>query len=82
MLDEARDGLGRLVAQLLPYAEAGLPILGIEPSCLLTFRDEAVALLRSDASRVVAAHCQLVDEWLVARVAAGEACLLYTSPDP
>ena len=51
----------------------GLPILGIEPSCLLTFRDEAMELLRSEAARTVAARCQLVEEWLVERVAAGEA---------
>ena len=35
------------VRQLLPFVGQDLPILGLEPSCLLTFRDEYPGLLRS-----------------------------------
>ena len=35
----------RSVAMLLPHAEAGKPIVGLEPSCLFTFRDELQAVL-------------------------------------
>ena len=44
----------RNVDALLPYAQRGVPIVGTEPSCLLTFRDEYPDLLRDEASRLVA----------------------------
>ncbi len=69
MLGTARDWARRNVEALLPYAERGVPIVGVEPSCLLTFRDEYPDLLRSDASRTVAGQAVLLDE-LVASLAA------------
>ncbi len=44
-IDRARAEMQRTVAMLLPYAEAGTPIVGLEPSCLFTFRDELQAVL-------------------------------------
>ena len=44
-IDRARAEMRRTVAMLLPYAEAGTPIVGLEPSCLFTFRDELQAVL-------------------------------------
>ena len=69
MLGTARDWARRNVDALMPYAERGLPIVGTEPSCLLSFRDEYPDLLRDDASRAVAAQTFLLDE-LVANLAA------------
>jgi FAD/FMN-containing dehydrogenase/Fe-S oxidoreductase len=43
--DAARAELERSLAALRPFIERGVPIVGLEPSCLYTFRDEAVALL-------------------------------------
>ncbi|MDQ3156867.1 MAG: FAD-binding protein [Actinomycetota bacterium] len=44
-LDTARDILGDTVAQLHPYVAAGVPIVGLEPSCLGVLRSDAVELL-------------------------------------
>ncbi|HYY83109.1 MAG TPA: FAD-linked oxidase C-terminal domain-containing protein [Beijerinckiaceae bacterium] len=44
LVDEARAELGRLVATYAPYARRGVPIVGLEPSCLLTLRDELLSL--------------------------------------
>ena len=44
-IDRARAEMRRSVAMLLPHAEAGAPIVGLEPSCLFTFRDELQAVL-------------------------------------
>src|SRR5438132_12186091 len=52
------------VARLAPYAERSIPIVGVEPSCLLTLRDASVDLLRTDDARTVARHAFLVDEFL------------------
>ena len=65
MLERARDHARTNVDRLYPYAEAGVPIVGCEPSCLLTLRDEYPDLLRDDKARVVAEHAFLIDEFLV-----------------
>ncbi|MGI9085123.1 MAG: FAD-binding and (Fe-S)-binding domain-containing protein [Aeromicrobium sp.] len=44
-LDTARDLVGRAVDQLHPYVAAGVPIVGLEPSCLSVLRSDAVELL-------------------------------------
>ena len=47
LVDQARSELDRLVATYAPFAARGVPIVGLEPSCLLTLRDELLSL-RSD----------------------------------
>jgi Fe-S oxidoreductase len=44
-LDTARERIGNTIGILAEYARAGLPIIGIEPSCVATLRSDAVALL-------------------------------------
>ena len=44
-LDTAREIVGNTVAKLHPYVEAGVPIVGLEPSCLGVLRSDAVELL-------------------------------------
>jgi FAD/FMN-containing dehydrogenase/Fe-S oxidoreductase len=65
MLSTAKKWAAKNVEALLPYALRDVPIVGTEPSCLLTFRDEYPDLLRNDAAAIVAAHTFLLDELLV-----------------
>src|SRR5262249_59222586 len=51
MLAEAREHAAWNVERLAPYARRGVPIVGLEPSCLLTLRDETVDLVRTDDAR-------------------------------
>ena len=44
LVEEARRELARTLCALAPLIERGIPIVGLEPSCLLTFRDEALVL--------------------------------------
>ena len=44
-LDTAREIVGNTVAKLHPYVVAGVPIVGLEPSCLGVLRSDAVELL-------------------------------------
>src|SRR5262249_552530 len=44
MLDRAKDYLRKVLLTLQPQIEAGVPIIGIEPSCLVVFRDELTGL--------------------------------------
>ena len=66
MVDRARIEARRLVTTFLPFAEAGIPIVGLEPSCLLALRDEVPALL-NDAAAAKVAEMALTFEELLAR---------------
>jgi FAD/FMN-containing dehydrogenase/Fe-S oxidoreductase len=71
LVDEARVELDRLVATYAPFAARGVPIIGLEPSCLLTLRDELLSL-RSDApAKSISAHALLFEEFLVREAESG-----------
>ena len=63
MIDEARAEMTRSLEVLRPHIQAGRPVVGLEPSCLLTFRDEAPRLIddwtEEDGRRIV-----LLEEFL------------------
>ena len=65
MLTEAQDHARWNVARLAPYAVRDVAIVGLEPSCLLTLRDETVDLVRSDEARAVARQSLLLEQFLL-----------------
>jgi Fe-S oxidoreductase len=65
LLSAAASMAGRNLDALAEYAARGVPIVGIEPSCLLTFRDEYPDLVRGEAGRRLASNALLLDELLV-----------------
>ncbi len=71
LLDEARIEASRMLEALQPYLDRGVPIVGLEPSCLLTLRDEYLALLPGDASRALAQQAMLFEEFLASEHSAG-----------
>ncbi len=50
LVEEARTEARRVVNAMAPYVEQGTPIVGLEPSCLLTLRDEFTVLLPPDVT--------------------------------
>ena len=71
MVDEARAEARRMVDALAPYVAAGAAIVGLEPSCLFTLRDEFLALGLGDAAARVAERALLIEEYLVHEHEAG-----------
>ncbi|MFN0051286.1 MAG: FAD-binding and (Fe-S)-binding domain-containing protein [Planctomycetales bacterium] len=69
----ARRNVGRLVE----FVDQGLPILGCEPSCLLTLVDEYPDLFPSEETNRVRENAFLVDGWLADQVAAGKTELQF-----
>ena len=59
------------MGRLKPWVERGVSIVGLEPSCLLTLRDESVELLRSDDAKKVAQSSFLLEEFLLKERANG-----------
>lgn len=71
LVDEARTELDRLVTAFAPFAARGVPIVGLEPSCLLTLRDELASLRKDDDAKAVGAHALTFEEFLVREAQAG-----------
>ena len=65
-VDLARVTATQLVETYLPYASVGIPIVGLEPSCLFTIKDEIPMLLKSDDADLVAKHVMTFEETLMA----------------
>jgi Fe-S oxidoreductase len=75
LVGEARAELDRLVESYAPFAAHGVPIIGLEPSCLLTLRDELPSLRRDDAAQAVTAHAMLFEEFLAREATSGQLTL-------
>ncbi|MGB6434006.1 MAG: FAD-binding oxidoreductase, partial [Bradyrhizobium sp.] len=75
LVDHARIELDRLVATYAPFAARGVLIVGLEPSCLLTLRDELLSLRSDEAAKTVSAHALMFEEFLVREAAAGRLSL-------
>ena len=76
-LDEAAANARYNVDLLHAYAGQGVPIIGCEPSCLLTLRDEYPEFVKNERSRKVAEHAYLIDEYLMMLYDKGELNLQF-----
>jgi FAD/FMN-containing dehydrogenase/Fe-S oxidoreductase len=64
MVNEARAKVSELVDVLLPFARAGVAIVGLEPSCLLTLRDEALVMNLGVRAETVSKQAFLFEEFV------------------
>lgn len=83
LVDEAKKEARRTLDALRPYVEAGVPIVGLEPSCLLSLRDEFLQYGYGDEAKALAANAWLFEEFLVREREAGRLALaLAALPAP
>ena len=71
-VDAAKAEARRTLEALTPWVASGVPVLGLEPSCLYTLKDEFTALLPGETSRALAAQAMLFEEFLAREQDAGE----------
>jgi len=71
LVDEAKAEARRMLAALKPYLDRGVAIVGLEPSCLFTLRDEFLALLPDGEAKALAARAKLFEEFVAEEAAAG-----------
>ncbi len=65
LVNKARRAAKDTVDCLAPFAEQGIPIVGLEPSCLLSVRDEYLYLLPGDPRvKTIAEHCYTFEEFI------------------
>jgi Fe-S oxidoreductase len=70
-VDEARREVARVLSAVAPFLARGVAVVGLEPSCILGFRDEVPAMIRSDDARRLAAHALTLEEFLAREAASG-----------
>ena len=61
----------RTFAALVPFAKRGVPIIGLEPSCIFTFRDEAPAMAPGADAKMLADNTFLFEEFLAREIEGG-----------
>ena len=71
MVDKARAEAQRTIDTLMPYIERGIPIVGLEPSCLLGMRDEFVSMMPTPQSAELALNAFLFEEFIARELDAG-----------
>jgi FAD/FMN-containing dehydrogenase/Fe-S oxidoreductase len=64
LVEDARKCAKHNVEALKDYAAQNIPIIGCEPSCLLTLRDEYLDLLKGETVKTVARQSFMLEEWL------------------
>ncbi|MFL5041768.1 MAG: FAD-binding and (Fe-S)-binding domain-containing protein [Xanthobacteraceae bacterium] len=70
-VDEARREVERVLAAVAPFLARGVPVVGLEPSCILGFRDELPAMMKDERAERLAAHSFTFEEFLAREMAAG-----------
>ena len=63
-VEQAKREMERTLAALTPYVMRGVPVIGLEPSCLFSFRDEVPVLLKGEAVDALAGQALLLEEFL------------------
>ena len=71
LVDEARTEARRMMDAVLPFVKAGLPIVGLEPSCLFTLKDEFKSMLPGEDADLIAENALLFEEFIAREIEAG-----------
>ncbi len=75
LVDEAKKEARRMLDALAPAVAVGMPIVGLEPACLLTLRDEFPVILPGAETTALAGHAQLFEEFVASEREAGRFAL-------
>ncbi|MEQ1614998.1 MAG: FAD-linked oxidase C-terminal domain-containing protein, partial [Hyphomicrobiaceae bacterium] len=71
LVEEARAEARRFIAAVAPYVARGIPIIGLEPSCLLTLKDEFPSMLPGDDTGRIVPLAFLFEDFIAAEIDAG-----------
>jgi FAD/FMN-containing dehydrogenase/Fe-S oxidoreductase len=71
LVDEAKAEAQRTMAALMPMVERGVQVVGLEPSCLLTLRDEYSVMLPGVDAAKLADAALLFEEFVAREIDAG-----------
>ncbi|MFT4552347.1 MAG: FAD/FMN-containing dehydrogenase/Fe-S oxidoreductase [Chlamydiales bacterium] len=72
MLKQAKVKAQNLIQSLHDHASKGIPIIGLEPSCILTIKDDLYSLVPESNALEVSKACITIDEFLAKLIEKGE----------
>jgi Fe-S oxidoreductase len=79
LVDQAKEEARRLLAALAPFVAKGVPIIGLEPSCLFSLRDEFLVMGLGEETGKAAENSFLFEEFLAREKKAGRLKLELTA---
>lgn len=79
LISAARSHARANVTSLARYAEQSIPVIGLEPSCLLTLRDEYPDLVDDSRAEQVAHNALMIEEFLARELDAKPDVLSFQS---
>ena len=83
LVEEARAAARHTVDVLAPLVEQGMPVVGVEPSCILTLKDEYLSLLPGDTrAQAVADAAITFEEFVAGGLADGSLALPIDTAQP
>jgi FAD/FMN-containing dehydrogenase/Fe-S oxidoreductase len=71
LVDQAKAEARRVVEAMRPFVARGIPVVGLEPSCLLTLRDEFLVMGLGEDAEALGAQAFLFEEFLAREHKAG-----------
>jgi Fe-S oxidoreductase len=71
LVDEAKAEASRFLEAVRPFVKRGVPIIGLEPSCMMSFRDEIPGMLPGPETKALTPLTFLFEEFVAAELAAG-----------
>jgi len=78
MVEQARAEAVRMLDALIPWLDRNIAVVGLEPSCLFTLRDEFLSLLPAGDADRLAASAKLFEEFIIDEKAAGRFQLQFS----
>ena len=80
MMDKAKRSAAANVRSVLPHVRSGAKLVGIEPSCILSFRDDYVDLLGTEEAQSVSESTMLLEEFVLHAIEEEGATLEFSRP--
>ena len=72
LVDQAKVEARRTLEALMPHVERGATVVGLEPSCLLSMRDEFLVMGLGESAQRLASNALLIEEFLAREHRAGK----------
>jgi Fe-S oxidoreductase/FAD/FMN-containing dehydrogenase len=79
LVEKARAEMRRTLEALRPFLDKGVPIVGLEPSCVFTFRDELQVVVPGERAAMLARQSLLFEEFIAGEAERGQFNVAFTS---
>ncbi len=68
LIDKTKSEYENILKTFLPYLKKGVPVVGLEPSCILSFRDELPSLIKTKEALLLSQNSFTFEELLIKKI--------------